>query len=1240
MKGDGHKECIVIAGSHRSGTSALTRLFGIAGAVMPATLIQSKIGNESGHWESQPIVDFNDVFLGHLSSKWQDCRPLDHEALPAEAREIYFSNMKTLLSEEYGDSSPIALKDPRICRFQSLTAESLIQNGYTPKFAIVTRNPLEVGRSIEARNNLPQKAGILIWLRHVLDAEFYSRGYDRGFATFAEVMRDPSATLKKLWDDLSITSDLKYSAIRDKLNAYVRPELRHHAASLEDLVGDDGMAEWVQTTYSILKRSSKAGVSTEDEKTLDSIRKAFNSVAPMLQAVFDAYEDKQLEVVLKANNLTAQLVDAEANKSKVDALELDAQEKAETLNLLQEELSQTKASNEAALKHNSDIEADSAVAHEALRQLIEEAAQAKETQESLSTEVEMRSQQAVDAAKKLEQSEAEYSASIGALVRELEATKKLTLETELGLKSDISALEETLGAEIERQSEENAKKSAALKSTKGKLAHRQRLISKMETLLESEVKTNAELSLASKKLKSNFTAHKRKSTQISKSLTSNLENERAAHALTEAIKTEMADTLTVNQKEIKDLSWRVDNLHGQLVAEMSSNSQRASQLEAFENSTFWKMSAFPRKLVNLWRKRTLFLVGLVAGKEARVIMSDSTGLEDAAMHSKSKSVSFAREHLTHDREEILDSRWLKYKTGVISPLSDSELPPITMSAVTYNSEKWLWDFFLSVEALDYPLEKVSINFVDNGSSDGTCASIKRFIEKNGQFFGELKLFERPNLGFGAGHDYGISKATDDFVLVTNVDMEFYPSSLREVANAAFYDDKDVACWELRQAPFEHPKYYDPVTMLTNWNAHACVLFRRAAYLKIGGYEKRIFMYGEDVELSYRFRANGFKLRYVPNAVVTHHVDMEDTTVRPHQLSGSSSANLLLRYRYGSAQDIIAGEAFFTAVSRNEHDPVRLKAWNDVKQALKKDRFHFLRTRKWRVKAKFPFREFDYDDARPGGIVPTRPYKKSEHTDMPLVTIVTRTHGPSDHFLRNCISSVLNQTYPNIEHIIVEDRTGDGEAIVEAASDIYGDRIRYMKSPGKGRSECGNYGASQARGNYICWLDNDDLFYADHIETLMRGFETKPLAVCSYALAWEALGDNVDGITNIASFNLPTSHAQPYSKERFQIENFIPIQAIVFKKDLFTQLGGFNPDLTYLEDWNLWARYAEMGDFVFTPRVTSMYVTPNSEQVRQARHMLLDEAYETVRKLTIDDTMKIRKRFFSEASNDSLQSAEQ
>jgi GT2 family glycosyltransferase len=49
--------------------------------------------------------------------------------------------------------------------------------------------------------------------------------------------------------------------------------------------------------------------------------------------------------------------------------------------------------------------------------------------------------------------------------------------------------------------------------------------------------------------------------------------------------------------------------------------------------------------------------------------------------------------------------------------------------------------------------------------------------------------------------------------------------------------------------------------------HACIFIRKSAYEKVGGYEPKIFMYAEDVELSYRFRAFGYHLRYCPNAVV-------------------------------------------------------------------------------------------------------------------------------------------------------------------------------------------------------------------------------------------------------------------------------------------------------------------------------------------------------------------------------------
>ena len=576
---------------------------------------------------------------------------------------------------------------------------------------------------------------------------------------------------------------------------------------------------------------------------------------------------------------------------------------------------------------------------------------------------------------------------------------------------------------------------------------------------------------------------------------------------------------------------------------------------------------------------------------------------------------------------MLEAPWLRAGQAM-PPLQ--ELPNVTICAVLYNSEQWLWDFFVSVERLDYPMDRITIHFVDNGSSDNTVEGVRAFIDKNSYRYRSLKIFERPNLGYGAGNDYAIRQTEDDWVLVTNVDAEFYRSSLRRCLSVAVADDPDVACWEFRQAPYEHPKYYDPVTLETNWCAHACVLMRRSAYLSVGGYDTSIFMYGEDVELSYRFRAHGFRLRYVPGAVITHHVDLVDTSKRPHQLSGSVAANLLMRHRYGSARDVAAGEALLKALGRRELDPVRRDAFAEAERIVARNRRNFRTThrpsRRVLAETAFPFVEFDYDIARPGGDVPTEPYRAVDATLLPLVSVVTRTHGPSDAHLRNAIASVLNQTYPNIEHIVVEDRTEDGRAIVEAAAREHGaERIRYMRSTGTGRSDCGNLGAEAARGEWICWLDNDDVLFADHIETLVRSLERGPDAPASYALAWDAhaVVDETLGAlpTQLA---LPDAHRQPWSAERLRVENFIPIQSIIFRKSMFERFGGFNPDFSQLEDWNLWVRYSQAGEFVFTPRVTSIYYTPSDPGVRERRHQNLHEAYETVRQANEDDIVRIRK----------------
>ena len=70
---------------------------------------------------------------------------------------------------------------------------------------------------------------------------------------------------------------------------------------------------------------------------------------------------------------------------------------------------------------------------------------------------------------------------------------------------------------------------------------------------------------------------------------------------------------------------------------------------------------------------------------------------------------------------------------------------------------------------------------------------------------------------------------------------------------------------MRQIPYEHPKAYDPVTLDTPWVSGAATLFRREAFEAVGGFDDAIFMYGEDVDLSWRLRARGLA-PHLPAAV--------------------------------------------------------------------------------------------------------------------------------------------------------------------------------------------------------------------------------------------------------------------------------------------------------------------------------------------------------------------------------------
>ena len=102
----------------------------------------------------------------------------------------------------------------------------------------------------------------------------------------------------------------------------------------------------------------------------------------------------------------------------------------------------------------------------------------------------------------------------------------------------------------------------------------------------------------------------------------------------------------------------------------------------------------------------------------------------------------------------------------------------------------------------------------------------------------------------------------------------------------------VAAWEMRQIPYEHPKAYDPVTLDTPWVSGAAMLLRRSAFEDVGGFDPRIFMYGEDVDLSWRLRARGWRLRYLPRLARRAPHLRDAGEVKPLQVFGGVLTNLV------------------------------------------------------------------------------------------------------------------------------------------------------------------------------------------------------------------------------------------------------------------------------------------------------------------------------------------------------------
>ena len=564
---------------------------------------------------------------------------------------------------------------------------------------------------------------------------------------------------------------------------------------------------------------------------------------------------------------------------------------------------------------------------------------------------------------------------------------------------------------------------------------------------------------------------------------------------------------------------------------------------------------------------------------------------------------------------------------------------LTLSIVTYNSEKWLKAFFESLLKQGLPCDQIALCVLDNASTDGTYAALQAQLSTQagawGHQFASVQLHQGPNIGFGAGHNHNLALTQTPFFWVTNVDLEFEHDTLTTLLRTAQQDvaqstaqlspqNTNVAAWECRQKPYEHPKDYHPVTGQTTWCSSACVLFKTEAIKAVNGYEPLMFLYGEDVELSYRLRDHGYSLRYVPNATVWHFTYEEAAQIKPQQFLGSTLANVLLRCRYGRRHEVIQGFLMFMGLFAlrplfpGMRRQLLAQTWKLMKLAPQ-----FLSTRR-KSQEKFPFRMWDYEMAREGAFYeyPTAALSstsiaKTSAQGAPMVSVLMRTMPGRSGKLKEAMASVAQQTYAHmggpIELVVVEDG-GEGvesaKAAVEAlrSSGVLA-KVVYVPLPKSGRCVAGNKALEAATGQLCCFLDDDDLFYADHLEVLVEEWLKQPQLGGVYALAYEVrthvLSEEPWVYENVMHSLI---HRQPFSRPTLWHHNYFPIQTVLFQRSLFETYGGFDLDLENLEDWNLWVRYSLKNDFKLVPKVTSIYRVPDQLEKALQRQSVLDDYY--------------------------------
>lgn len=226
--------------------------------------------------------------------------------------------------------------------------------------------------------------------------------------------------------------------------------------------------------------------------------------------------------------------------------------------------------------------------------------------------------------------------------------------------------------------------------------------------------------------------------------------------------------------------------------------------------------------------------------------------------------------------------------------------------------------------------------------------------------------------------------------------------------------------------------------------------------------------------------------------------------------------------------------------------------------------------------------------------------------MSIISVVIPVYN-GERNIRETIQSILEQSLSSLEIIVIND--GSKDSTIEIVSSLKDPRIKVFSYSNAGVAASRNRGIAQTSGEYISFIDADDLWTPDKLESQLQALKANPQAAVAYS--WN---DCIDEFSNFSRKGCHIS-ANGNIYANLLLGNILENGSNpLIRRQALIEVGGFDESLSTAADWDMWLRLAKRYPFVVIPsaqvlyRISSNSMSSNVEQHEEEYLKVIEQAF--------------------------------